>query len=74
MNDPFKIGALILGVLAAASFVVGLALAGQRALSASTQQQDAASGEATAVHPQAAIPPLDAATAARTETATFALG
>ena len=74
MADPIKFTIAVLGLLLLALFGAWLIM-GRTGPSAGTAQQadpEAAATPAPAAQP--AIPPLDAAAPAKTETATFALG
>jgi hypothetical protein len=64
----------ILGFLVVALGVAGLVMGGAGAFSRSSGAEDAGSSATPDLAPKAAIPPLDASVAGRTETATFALG
>ena len=66
--------ALILGIVIAAVFVTGLALEQLGIGSGSTSREDTTASGTRGPLAQTAIPPMDAAPLAKTETATFALG
>ncbi len=77
MTDLFRTAIPILGLLLLAACLVGLALGEMEMSSDSTEQKILATPtrpDAARQAPMDAIPPLDAAAPARTETATFSLG
>jgi hypothetical protein len=74
MAGLIKTLALILGIVIAAIFVAGLALGGLRIGSGSTSREDTMVSGTRGPLAQTAIPPMNAAPPAKTETATFALG
>jgi hypothetical protein len=74
MADPFKATMAILGLLLVALFGAWLILGRPRLFSDSSQSAEPQASSTTAPASQPAIPPLDSAVPAKTETATFALG
>jgi hypothetical protein len=74
MVDLFKAAIAIVGLLLVVLFGVGLVVGRTGLFSGSTQQTDQQVPTTPAPASRPAIPPLDAAAPAKTETATFALG
>jgi hypothetical protein len=71
MSGLAKVAIPALGVLLVAAGIAGAVLWGGTPSAGSASSEDPATPAAT---PRPAIPPIDAAAPARTETATFALG
>ena len=74
MVYPAKAVIAILGLVLVMLFGAWLILGRTGPSSGSTQQTDPQAATTPAAESQPAIPPIDAAVPARTETATFALG
>ena len=74
MADPIKATIAVLGLLLVALFGAWLILGRPHPLSDSIQPAEPQATGMPAPASQPAIPPLDAAVPAKTETATFALG
>lgn len=74
MADPFKAAIAILGLLLAALVGAVLVVGRTGLFSGSTEKTDSQAAATPTLAARPAIPPLDAAAPAKTETATFALG
>jgi hypothetical protein len=74
MADPFKVTIAIVGLLLVALFGVWLVMGRTGPSAGTAQQADPEAANTPVPASQRAIPPLDVAVAAKTETATFALG